>query len=99
MKIGPLKVTVNQTNGDETYQIQINYKEYSIQDIETFSYYVETKNSGVIDFGANNAFLNKEGIYQRDLPISNSPSTSVNDELVLKVEWNGNSEEFTLINK
>ena len=93
------KVTVNQTNGDETYHIQINYKDYSIQDIETFSYYVETRNSGVMDFGENNASLNKEGIYQRDLPISNSQSTSVNDELVINVEWNGNSEDFTLINK
>lgn len=90
------KITVNQSNGDETYQIQFNYKEYSIQDIETFSYYVETKNSGVIDFGENNASLNKEGIYQRDLPISNSPSTSGKDEIVIKVEWNGNSEDFTL---
>ncbi|TQR15411.1 hypothetical protein [Psychrobacillus vulpis] len=92
------KVTVNQTNGDETYQIQINYKGYSIQKIDTFSYYVEAKNNGVVDFGGNKAFLNKEGIYQSDLPISNSPSTSVKDELVIKVEWNGKSESFTLIN-
>lgn len=93
------KVTVNQTDGDETYLIQINYKGHSIQDIETFSYYVETKNSGEIDFGGNNTSLNKKGIYQKKLPISNSPSTSVKDELVIKVEWNGNSEDFTLINK
>ncbi|CAM3206611.1 hypothetical protein FITA111629_09905 [Filibacter tadaridae] len=93
------KVTVNLSNGEETYQIQINYKEYAIQSIETFSYHVETKNSGAIDFGGNNISLNKEGIYQRDLAISNSPSTSLKDELVIKVEWNGNSEDFTLINK
>ncbi|MFJ8063910.1 hypothetical protein ACIQYS_04690 [Psychrobacillus sp. NPDC096426] len=93
------KVTVNQTDGDETYQIQINYKGHSIQDIEAFSYYVETRNNGIFDFSANNASLNKEGIYQKDLPISNSPSTSVKDEFVIKVEWDGNSEDFTLINK
>ncbi|KOS66333.1 hypothetical protein AEA09_16405 [Lysinibacillus contaminans] len=93
------KVTVNQIDGYETYQMQINYKGQSIQDIEAFSYYVETKNSGVIGFSANNVSLNKEGIYQKDLPISNSPSTSGKDELVIKVEWNGNSEDFTLINK
>lgn len=93
------EVIVNQTDGDETYKIQINYKGHSIQDIETFSYYVEAKNNGVLDFSENNASLNKEGIYQKDLPISNSPSTSVKDELVIKVEWNGNSEDFSLINK
>lgn len=93
------KVSVNQTNGYETYHIQINYKGYSKKDIETFTYYVETKNNGVIDFGENNASLNKEGMYQRDLTISNSPSTSIKDELVIKVEWNGKSEDFTLINE
>ncbi|KOS68695.1 hypothetical protein AEA09_09175 [Lysinibacillus contaminans] len=93
------KVTVNQIDGYETYQMQINYKGQSIQDIEAFSYYVETKNSGVIDFSANNVSLNKEAIYQKDLPISNSPSTSGKDELVIKVEWNVKSEDFTLINK
>lgn len=93
------KVSVNQTNGYETYQIQINFKGYSNQDIETFAYYVETKNNGVIDFGENNASLDKEGMYTRDLPISNSPSSSIKDELVIKVEWNGKSEDFTLINE
>lgn len=93
------KVTVNQTDGDETYQIQINFKGQNIQDIEAFSYSVETKNNGVFDFSANNASLNKEGIYQKDLPISNSSSISLKDELVIKVEWNGNSEDFTLIIK
>ncbi|MGE7921144.1 hypothetical protein ACQKM9_19715 [Viridibacillus sp. NPDC093762] len=93
------KVTVNQTDGDETYQIQINYKGHSIHDIEAFSYYVETKNNGVFDFSQNDASLNKEGIYIYKLSVSNSQSTTVKDELVIKVDWNGNSEDFTLINK
>ncbi|MFJ5770081.1 hypothetical protein [Psychrobacillus sp. NPDC093180] len=93
------KVTVSQTKGDETYRILINYKEYSKEDVPTFSYNVEAKNSGVLNFGENNASLNEEGIYQSNLPISNSPSTSVKDELVIRVEWNGKREEFTLINK
>ncbi|MEK5529198.1 hypothetical protein MKX79_07420 [Viridibacillus sp. FSL R5-0468] len=93
------KVTVNQTDGDETYHIQINYKGHSIQDIEAFSYDVETKNNGEFDFSQNDAFLNKEGIYKKKLSVSNSPSTTVKDELVIKVLWNGNSEDFTLINK
>lgn len=59
------KVTVNQTDGDETYHIQINYKGHSIQDIEAFSYDVETKNNGEFDFSQNDAFLNKEGIYKK----------------------------------
>lgn len=93
------EVTVNQSKGDETYQIQIDYKEYSKQNTESFSYKVETKNSEGINFSESNASLNKEGIYQKDLLVSNSPSISVKDELVIKVEWNGNSEDFTLINK
>ena len=91
-------VTVYQNNGDETYQIEINYKESNLQDIENFDYYVKAKNN-VIDFGANDASLNKEGKYQEKLPISNSSSTSEKDELVITVEWNGNSEDFTLTNK
>lgn len=93
------EVTVKQTDGDENYQIQINYKGNSIQEIDNFNYYVEAKNKGVIDFGGNSASLNKEGIYQSDLLVSNSPSTSVKDELVIDIEWNGNSESFNLINK
>lgn len=93
------KVTVYQTKGDETYQIQINYKGNSIQEIETFSYTVEAKNNGVLNFGGNNASLNKKGIYQHNLLVSNSPSTSEKDELEIKIEWNDNSESFTLIDK
>ena len=90
------KVTVNQTDGEETYHIQINYKGLSSPEIEGFSYYIETKNTGVFDFKENNASLNDEGIFQKVLPISNSASTSGKDELVIKIEWNGFSEEFIL---
>lgn len=92
-------VTVYQSNGDETYQIEINYKESNLQDIENFNYYVKTKNNNVIDFGVNDASLNKQGKYQNKLPISNSTATSEKDELVITVKWNGNSEDFTLTNK
>ena len=93
------KVTVNQTASDETYHIQINYKRHGMQNIEAFSYSVKTKDNSVFDFSEINTSLSKEGIYQKDLPISNSPSISVDDELVIKVEWNGNSEDFSLIYK
>ncbi len=70
-----------------------------MQNIEAFSYSVKTKDNSVFDFSEINSSLSKEGIYQKDLPISNSPSISVDDELVIKVEWNGNSEDFSLIYK
>ena len=89
-------VTVFQSNGDETYQIEINYKESSLQDIKSFNYYVKTKNNNVVNYEENNASLNKQGIYQKKLPISNSPTTSKKIEFVITVEWDGNSEDFTL---
>ena len=92
-------MTVYQTNGDETYQIEINYKESNLQDIKNFNYYVKTKNNKVIDYEGNTASLNKQGEYQENLPISNSQLTSKEDEFVITVEWNGNSEDFTLTNK
>ena len=92
-------VMVYQGNGDETYQIEINYKESNLQDIKNFNYYVKTKNNNVIDFEENDASLNKQGKYQKKLPIANSPATSEKDEVVITVEWNGNSEDFTLTNK
>ena len=92
-------VTVNQSNGDETYQIEINYKESDLQDIKSFNYDVGTKNNQIIDFQQNNASLNKQAKYQKTLPISNSPSTNKKDEIVITVEWNGNSEDITLKNK
>ena len=92
-------VTVYQGNGDETYQIEINYKESNLQDIKNFNYYVKTKSNNVIDFEENDVSLNKQGKYQKKLPISNSPATSEKDEIVITVEWNGSSEDFTLTNK
>ncbi|WP_336045898.1 hypothetical protein [Solibacillus ferritrahens] len=92
-------VTVYQSNGDETYQIEINYKESNLQDIKNFNYYVKGKNNNVIDFEEDDASLNKQGNYQKKLPISNSPATSEKDELLITVEWNGSSEDFTLTNK
>ncbi len=92
-------VTVYQSNEDETYQIEVNYKESNLQDIKNFNYYVKTKNNGVIDFEGNDASLNKKGKYQKKLPISNSLATSEKDELVITVEWNGGSEDILLTNK
>lgn len=92
-------VTVYQGNGDETYQIEINYKESNLQDIKNFNYYVKTKNNNVIDFEENDASLNKQGNYQKKLPISNNPATSEKDEFVITVDWNGSSEDFMLTNK
>jgi hypothetical protein len=93
------EVTVLQMNGEENYQIRLEYKRINSEEIDTFRYYVESKNNGVVDFGANNATLNQEGLYHRKSLSSNSPSTSANDELVIKVEWNDTSESFELRNK
>ena len=92
-------MTVYQSTGDETDQIEINYKESNSQDIGNFDYYVKTKNNKVIDYGENNASLNKQGKYQKHLPISNSPLTSEKDEITITIEWNGNSEDFMLVDK
>lgn len=92
-------VMVYQGNGDETYQIEINYKESNLQDIKNFNYYVKGKNNNIIDFAEDDASLNKQGNYQKKLSISNSPATNKKDELVITVEWNGSSEDFTLTNK
>ncbi|MDW0117269.1 hypothetical protein QTL97_10010 [Sporosarcina thermotolerans] len=92
-------VTVNQSNGNEIYQIQIEYKGDNLQDIKTFGFYVKSKNNGVISFGGDDLTLNKEGVFFSDLPISNSPSTNKNDKLEMKIDWNGSSEEFTLLNE
>ncbi|OCA88417.1 hypothetical protein A8F94_24470 [Bacillus sp. FJAT-27225] len=92
-------VTVHQTNGEETYQIKLNNKGNNIDGNDTFRYYVESKNNGVVDFGANDPTLNQEGIYNKKLLSVNSPSTSAEDELVIKVEWSNASESFDLRNK
>lgn len=91
-------VTVNQNEGDERYQIQLNYKGSNIEGIEIFSFCVQI-NDNEVGFGTTDATLNKEGIYQHKSLSSNSPSTRKEDEPVLKVEWNNSSESFTLTNK
>ena len=93
------KVTVNQSGGEENYQLQLNYKGNNLEEIDTFYYKVESKNNGNIDFAAHNATLNKDGIYFNKLLGSNSPTTSKDDELVIKLQWNDSSDSFTLINK
>ena len=93
------KVTVNQSEGEENYQIQLNYTGNDIEEIDTFHYEVESRNNGNIDFAAHNATLNNDGIYFDKLLISNSPTTSKDDELVLKIQWNDSNNNFTLINK
>lgn len=90
------EVTVHQTNGEETYEIQLNNKGNNIVEIDTFRYYVESKNIGVVDFGANDATLNQEGVYHNKSLSVNSPSTNAEDELLIKVEWNDTSESFDL---
>jgi hypothetical protein len=93
------EVTVSQTDGDETYQIQLTYKGDDYEEVGTFSYYVESSNNGVVDFGSNEATLNEKGIYQTRTYGSNSPSTSRDAELVLKVEWEGKNESIILKNE
>lgn len=60
---------------------------------------LKQKNNKVIDYENSAASLNKQGEYQENLLISNSQLTSKEDEFVVTVEWNGNSEDVTLINK
>lgn len=71
----------------------------NLEGIDTFRYYVESKNKGVIDFGSNDSTLSKEGVYYNKSLSANSPSTSKEDELVIKVEWNDTSESFDLKSK
>lgn len=92
------KVAVNQTDGDETYTIEISYKGEGVKAIETFSYDIESSHNGVLEYGVDEASLNEKGIYKGEMLSSNSPSTSSEDELVLEVEWNGESETFILRN-
>ncbi|MDN4607740.1 hypothetical protein [Sporosarcina highlanderae] len=93
------KVTVNQNDGQETYRVHFEYIGDNLQDIKTFGFYVQSKNNGVISFGGDDLTLNKEGAFFRDFPISNSRSTNKNDKLEMKIEWNGSSEVFTLLNQ
>lgn len=92
------KVTVNQTDGEETYTIEISYKGEGVKTIKTLSYTIESSQNGVLEYGVHEASLNEQGVYKGQMLSSNSPSTSSEDELVLKVEWNGESEIFILRN-
>ena len=92
------EVTVTQTDGDEEYEIQINYKGNDIESVKTFNYFVETSTNGGLNFGANNVSLNDKGKYQNKNLGSNSPSTKQEEKLVLIVEWNGITESFVLEN-
>lgn len=91
-------LTVNQNAGEEKYQIQLSYKGDTREEIIDFSYDVVVNDYGM-GFGANDATLNKENKYQNKTLGSNSPSTSKEDEPVIKVEWNNKSESFILLNK
>jgi len=93
------EVTVTQNRGDEQYEIQINYNGNEIENVNTFDYFVETSTNGVLNYGANNVSLDEKGKYQHNSLSSNSPSTKQEEELVLKVEWNGISETFILENE
>ena len=86
-------VTVYQRDGDETYEMAMNYKESEMKD---FTYSVKAEN---IDFEEKDAAVDQQGNYQIKWPISNSPTTSETDEFVVTVQWNGQSEELTLIHK
>ena len=84
-------VTVYQRDGDETYEMAMSYKEAEIKE---FTYSVKAEN---IDFEETDAAVDQQGSYQKKWPISNSPTTSETDEFVVTVQWDGQSEELTLI--
>ncbi|WP_431028953.1 hypothetical protein [Lysinibacillus sp. LZ02] len=87
------KVMIHQTNGEETYEIHLRYTGNHLEEIDTFHYAVE----GGIDVSTADATLNKEGVYVNKLLGANSPTTRVEDELFINIEWNDHSENFTLI--
>ncbi|WP_141680191.1 hypothetical protein [Bacillus sp. FJAT-26390] len=93
------EVRVEQAIGEEKYEIKLKYKGNHIADIETFSYFVEAKNNGVLNFNAEKASLDKEGIYYNKLLIENSPSSRADAELVIKLIGNDTSESIILIGK
>lgn len=90
-------LTVKQNHGEESYQIKMNYKGNNIEDIEAFRYIVKSQN-GVVDYRENDAKLNEEGIFFKKFLSENSPSTSVEEKIVIKIEWNNTSETFSLVN-
>jgi len=93
------ELTVAQNGGDEQYEIQINYNGNEIENVSTFNYFVETSANGVLNYRANYVSLDEKGKYHHNSLSSNSPSTKQEEELVLKVEWNGMTESFVLENE
>ena len=93
------KLVVGQTAGDETYYIQLGYKGDDLKAIETFSYMVKSSYDGMVDYGVNEVSLDEKGMYIGRMLTSNSPSTTSDDELTLEVQWNSESEVFTLKSK
>lgn len=89
------KVIAQVIDGTEKNEIELKYKGYDIESIETIDYNVKNNNNE-IDFGANKVTLNKDGVYKNVGLSSNSHSTSIDDELVVTVDWNGNNERFIL---
>ena len=71
----------------------MSYKE---SEMKEFTYSVKAEN---IDFEEKDATVDQQGSYQKKWPISNSLTTSETDEFVVTVQWNGQSEELTLIHK
>ncbi|MEH7237999.1 hypothetical protein [Bacillus sp. JJ1562] len=92
------ELTVNQDEGKETYQIELNYKGDNLEEFETFHYNIKSRN-GVIDYNQRNAEFNEEGIFKNNLLSENSLSTQAEDELVIEMEWDDKSESFNLRNK
>lgn len=92
------KVIVSQTDGDETYAIQLDYKGDDVKVIETFSYDIESSHDGMLEYEVDEVLLDEKGIYKGEMLSSNSPSTTSEDELIMEVEWNGESETFILKN-
>lgn len=92
------ELTVKQHDGEENYQLKMNYKGNNIEDVETFRYTIESQN-GVVNYSQHSAKLNMEGIFEKKLLSENSTSISEKDELVIKVEWNDSSETFSLVNE
>ncbi|QCR33903.1 hypothetical protein [Lysinibacillus sp. SGAir0095] len=92
-------VVVNQSIGVEKYHMQLNYKGTNIEKIDFFHYQVASLNNTNIEFGVSNATLNDEGVYLKKLLASNSPTSKAEDELVVKIKYNNNSDSFTLSTK
>lgn len=93
------EVTVYQDEGEERYQIELRYLENNFNEVGAFRYYVKAKNNGIVDYGGDHAELDKEGVYLTRALASNSPSTRMEDELVVTIEWNDRIEVLTLTSR